>query len=1635
MATEQQPATGGRAPGAHEARSIYDILDELRSAAGSQSHKGRMFERLVKAFLRTDPLWVDQFDEVWLWSEYPGRGDRQDTGIDLVARGRSSGLLTAVQAKFYGPETRISKADIDSFLSASGTNEFAGRLVVSSTDHWGSNAEAAVKDQQVPVRRIGMTDLETSAIDWGKFSLADPEALSLRDRKVLRPHQVAAISAVRDGFRDHDRGKLVLACGTGKTLTSLRLAEQMVGAGGSVLFLVPSIALLSQSLREWTNEAEVDLNPIAVCSDPRVSQRSDVEDISIIDLALPASTDAAVVASRIAKATVLDAAMTVVFSTYQSIDVVARAQAEHDLPPFDIVVCDEAHRTTGVTLAEADESAFVRVHDAEYVKANKRLYMTATPRIYDDSMRAKAGLANAVLASMDDEAIFGPEFYRLGFGEAVSLGLLADYKVLVLAVDEGSVAKTFQDQFADENNELRLNDYSKIIGCWNGLAKRGHAEHTFGADPSPMSRAVAFAGNIKDSKRLERLFPSVVDQYIEAHDLDNTADEDVIRTAVQHVDGGMGALERNGKLDWLKRGAADDTCRILTNARCLSEGVDVPALEAVLFLSPRKSVVDIVQSVGRVMRRAEGKTYGYIILPIGIPAGMTPEAALADNARYKVVWDVLQALRAHDERFDAMINKIELNKSRDDKINIIGVRDGEDGDGDEKPRETQGEFTYIWPELDNLRDAIYARIVAKVGNRRYWEQWAKDIAVIADAHVTRINALLDSPTSPVAAQFERFLEGLRGNLNDSITRADAVDMLAQHLITRPVFDALFEGYEFTKHNPVAQAMQVMLDALDAHNLDDENASLEKFYDSVRLRAAGIDNAEGRQKIIVELYDKFFTAAFPATVAKLGIVYTPIEVVDFILRSADWALREEFGYGVSDEGVHVLDGFTGTGTFMVRLIQSGLIAPHDLARKFTSELHANEFLLLAYYIAAINIETAFHDLAERTVEEYEPFPGLVLTDTFQSYEEGDLDDVFVFLGNNDRINRQRAVRDIRVIVGNPPYSSGQDSANDNNANERYPFLDSQIRAAYEQNSRAQHTASLYDSYIRAIRWATERIGDRGVIAFVTNGGWLDSLSADGMRKKLVEEFSKIYVFNLRGNQLAAGEVSRREGGKIFGGGSRTTIAVFLLVKNPEHSGPADVLYRDIGDYLSREDKLAIIRDSGHMGNLEFTRIEPNEDGDWINQRSAEFQDLFPLSTSESLGKAKGPTSSIFELNTGCPLTSRDSWVYNFSAAAVERNVRATVDYFNELLPVYADTRAAAGAMSQADFERGFYSDPRASDPKRISWDEKNKRDLAAGRAAHMDPANIRVASYRPFMKQHLYLDRAWNNSVYQIESAFPHPNLSNYGFYVVGKSSKVPFAALMTDAIPDRHFTGAGSGGQFFPRYVYRPADAVADTLFASDALAENGFVRVDNITDRALVEFQRRYGQTFDKDSIFFYLYGLLHSREYAATYDADLKKLLPRVPFVDDPTPFVEAGARLSALHIGYESAPVFPLTGLPAQGSSAEDLRVERLRYRRVRDAAGKLGDDKTTIIVNSQISLSDVPEAAQQYMVGAKSALDWVVERYRDEVDRASGLRNDANAWGVEQGDPRYVVDLVGRVTSVSLETVQIVDALPKLRVTQA
>ncbi|MBS9395333.1 MAG: DEAD/DEAH box helicase [Dolichospermum sp. LBC05a] len=1666
--------------------TINTILAEFRQNSTSPRELGDKFERLMLNFLKTDPIYKEYFSQVWMWMDFPKRGNMPDTGIDLVAVIRDTGDYCAIQCKCYGEDQTLEKSDIDSFFTASGTTLFKKRMIISTTNKWSKNAEAALENQQIPVIRADIYDLGNSPIDWDKYSLKNPDHLELKPKKQIRPHQQTALEKVLAGFKTGDRGKLIMACGTGKTFTALKIAENFPRENNLILFLVPSISLLSQTLREWTAESEINFHSIAVCSDVNVgknkkkSKNDDLADITVNDLAFPPTTNADDIIKSyrafdppqpplergekeevpLAKGDLGGSDLTVIFSTYQSIQAISDAQKK-SLPQFDLIICDEAHRTTGVTISGEDESYFVRVHNQDFIKAKKRLYMTATPKIFSDETKVQAQENDAFLCSMDDVNIYGKEFHRLNFGEAVSTGLLTDYKVMVLAVDEKFVSATFQQQLADANNELDLDDAVKIIGCWNGLAKRliKDAQGEDIEDINPMKRAVAFSRSIKDSKKIVDLFEDIINQYQQL----NPDDEDLLECNLDHVDGTQNSLERNGKLEWLKAeppltpptkgGNSGNICRILSNARCLSEGVDVPALDAVMFLTPRNSVVDVVQSVGRVMRKAEGKKYGYIILPVGIPADMSPDVALKDHQKYKVIWQVLQALRSHDDRFNDTVNKIELNKRRPPQIAVIGVGGKTENNGSSQSAKKGSSYQQLelnFP-IEEWRNAIYAKIVTKCGDRQYWEKWAKNVAEIADTHISRIKALLENSESEAKKVFDDFITGLHQNINPNVTQDEAIEMLSQHLITKPIFDALFEGYEFTKYNPVSQTMQRMLDVLESQSLQKEVKTLEKFYESVRKKASGIDNAEGKQRIIIELYDKFFRAAFPRLVERLGIVYTPVEVVDFIIKSADFALKQEFGVGLSDEGVHILDPFTGTGTFMVRLLQSGLIKPEDLQRKFTSELHANEIVLLAYYIAAINIEEAYHFVIQTSpltpllrgegnqtspltpllrgegnkemgnnenenspisasergvggVRSYQPFNGIVLTDTFQMFENEGFLLESIFPENNQRVINQKE-RNITVIIGNPPYSAKQESTNDNNQNLKYEKLDQEIENTYAKYSKSGNVRNLYDSCIRGIKWATKRIkqnNNKGIICYVLNGAFIDSNFADGLRRCLLDEFTSIYCFNLRGDARGSGEQRRKEKGNVFGEGTRTTIAIIFLIKNPDKKTENKFLYYNIGDYLSRDEKLSIIKNFGDISTIKWQEITPNDNQDWINQRNDDFESFI------SLGDKKDKAAkAIFDIYSQGILTSRDTWVYSFSKAGLSLIIENMIDFYNSQVKTWITLK-----------EKNTIDNFIEQNKKKISWSRSLKKNLSNGNKITYQEDVIISSIYRPYCKQYLYFDKSLNEYPSLIPKCFPDNKSKNLVIVTTGIGSQKDVSALITDVIPDYHFQ---HNGQCFPLYTYEKQSELGE-LFATATTEQ--YTKKENIPDSILKEYQQKYqDKTITKEDIFYYIYGVLHSPEYKQRFASDLKKMLPRIPFTADFWTFSQAGRELAYYHINYETIEPYELEEFKKElYLDDEDYQVEKMVFGK-----NKNGIDKTIIIYNSKLTLSQIPLEAYEYIVNGKSALEWIMERYKVTKDKDSGIINDPNHWSE---NPRYIVDLVKRIVRVSLETVRIVNSLPAL-----
>lgn len=1596
--------------------SFDSILQKYRNNSYSERDKGARFEELISRYLMTDPAYSSTLDRVWVWSSFPSRSDfgGRDTGIDMVARTKD-GEYWAVQCKCYAENHSVTKADMDTFLSTSGRMfrdadgkevSFSLRVIVATTDNWSFNAVEVTKGQTIPVTIIGLSILENAPVDWDEIE-AGVHGKDARQRiHELREHQREALEAALNHYKDHDRGKMIMACGTGKTFTSLRIAEAIlendpdVGKErpGCILFLAPSISLVGQTLREWVSNSRTELNAVCVCSDTTVTKKRTEDDIGerVEDLGLPATTDPGKIAFR----AMVSKDTTVVFSTYQSIDAVIAAQ-QHGLPEFDLIICDEAHRTTGVIIDKQDESSFTKVHDSSLVHGKRRLYMTATPRLYGERGKADARKATVEICSMDDESKYGREFYTLNFGRAVEKDLLSDYKVLILTTTASDVPEILRRHWADWKGEIDTDTNCKIWGCLNALAKNVAYDTTLKTtDPAPMRSAVSFCRSIKVSRALCDMFNKVANDPMSP-----------LPATMRHIDGSMNSMDRDQLLTWLKDGSK--RCHILSNVRCLSEGVDVPALDAVLFMDSKGSIVDIVQSVGRVMRRAEGKKYGYIIIPIVVPEDEDPEFALDNNDRYKVVWQVLRALRSHDERLEAEINTFNYRKpgepNPDGHIHI-GRPDAPAGYEDIPFM--GGQYT-----MDDFGTALMARLVLKVGDRDYIENWAKKVAEITPVLTKKLTLICQHEEKgyrQYKAPFNAYLKGLRQCVNDNVSEQQAIDMLAQQIITKPIFEKLFAKDGFAMQNSVSGYIDKMLAAIDAKNgLRDIRDKLDEFYRTVELTLNGIDTSEGKQKVITALYEKFFKNAFPKDQTINGVVYTPQEIVDFIIRSCVEVLKQEFGVDINDEGVNVLDPFTGTGTFIARLLESGLINKENLFRKYQSELFANEITLLAYYIATVNIENTFARISGSQV--YIPYDNILLTDTFNidticnaKTEQTTLGEEEYFKKNKARIRREHDVP-ITIIMGNPPYGSRQKDATDDAKKRKYKTgIDERIDETYLYDNLfingVGNVNSVYDNYIRAYRWATDRIGDsNGVISFVTPSGWLTGSAFEGFRKTIEQEFSKIYVFNLRGDQN--GSNWREEGEKVFGEGSKVGISIMLLVKTKGWKGKASINYYAVPDGLKRREKLDLLIKDGSFVTLDSSKqmvvLKPKENGDWIVERNDTFQTLIPFAGSVNKKFDKYSDRSIFvgySLGYG---TNRDAWVYNFSRIKVSDNVQRMIAEYNHCLE----------------------SNTQIFDPSKISWSSSLESRLKSRKQIVYDSASLQIAEYRPFVKKWLYAGEGMVHRPGQNPVIYPN-NGSNLTICTINGGSKKSYSCLITNCAADLHTIG---DTQCFPLYWYEDCEEVRrsnkqTSLFEDD---RNDLIRHDGISDYALSVARKRYGDAVSKEDIFYYIYGYLHSQNYRDAFADDLRLSLPRIGFVDskeDFDAFADAGRRLADLHLNYEHAEKYGSvkigTDVPMEVLLSDEslLRVTKM----------KLIPDERKLVYNQHVTIEDIPEDVFRYVVNGRSALGWIVDQYQYSVDKESGIINDPN----EYAGPKYIFDLVLSIITVSVETMRIVNSLPKL-----
>ncbi|GAA7145272.1 hypothetical protein HpBGD45_04030 [Helicobacter pylori] len=1211
--------------------STYKLIKEKLQAI-PPNQKGSLFEKISKHFLKEHDS-ANEYESIDLWNDWELRGKEGDRGIDMVVTTTSKEYI-AVQCKYH--QNNISLNDIATFLTQlqSGVGEVRFKKgIIISTSNLSSNALKAIEQIRsngmgIDIDEITEEDFIYSQIDWEKFDPTKTEdELPLCDKKKPRPHQIEAIEATKEYFSDpkNTRGKLIMACGTGKTYTSLKIMEALDPK--ITLFLAPSIALLSQTFREYAQEKSEPFYASIVCSDDKVGKgkknKSDdgIDDINFSELPLKPSTRLEDILSVHEKAQKENKRF-IIFSTYQSALRIQEAQ-RMGLGGIDLIICDEAHRTVGAMYSSNerdDKNAFTLCHSDEHIKAKKRLYMTATPKVYSESSKAKAKEKDNVIYSMDDEEIFGEEIYTLNFERAIALDLLSDYKVIILAVRSknlsgvtNSVNKKISQLEAKGtklDKKLINNEFvCKIVGTHKGLAKQdlivldeeNKEDHNLQNqyDTTPSQRAINFCKSINTSKNIKDSFETIMECYDE--ELKKKSFKN-LKISIDHIDGTMNCKDRLEKLEKLNE-FQPNTCKVLSNARCLSEGVDVPALDSIVFFDGKSAMVDIIQAVGRVMRKAKRKTRGYIILPIALEESEIKNLDEAvNNTNFKNIWKVIKALRSHDP---SLVDEATFKE----KIKIFGSND-ETNHNDEKTL-----FDAIL--LQDLADAVYNVMPTKLGDRNYWENFAKKTGNIARTLNNRLKDIFDK--NPEI--FHDFLDSLRVNIHQNIREDEALDMITSHIITKPIFDALFGD---NIKNPIAKALDKMVEKL-----------------------------------------------------------------------------------------------------------SDLISDEALKEKFLNHLFAFDIVLLSYYIALINITQA----AQNRDSSLKFFKNIALTDSLDIYEKkndkGVLSWFLEDLKENKDIKDTLADQNIRVIIGNPPYSAGAKSENDNNQNLSHPKLEKLVYETYGKNSTAKVGNATRDTLIQSIRMASDLLKDRGVIGFVVNGSFIDSKSADRFRKCVAQDFAHLYVLNLRGNQRTSGEVSKKEGGQIFDSGSRATIAIIFFVKDTSVKNSI-IHYYDIGDYLKREAKLNLLANFENLDSVQFETITPNEKGDWINQRNDDFDKLIALKRDKKL-----QNDSVFDINSPGVTSGRDPWVYNFSPNTLKQSVQKCIDTYNaDLKRFNARFREAfkqrTKGVKKADLYKHLNDREITTDKTKIAWTCSLKQGFIKNtNLPTSSEERIRLALYRPF----------------------------------------------------------------------------------------------------------------------------------------------------------------------------------------------------------------------------------------------------------------------------------------------------------------
>ncbi|MDR2457132.1 MAG: DEAD/DEAH box helicase family protein [Clostridiales Family XIII bacterium] len=1649
------------------------VINRFRVEGLEPQKQSQLFNNLIINFLNTYQVYDGKFKNLWQWFQFPYKQSfsHMRNVISIIAEtfdGEFWAISNVIRHEHFFFDTKHLKP----FLQCSGipfegpggkNTRFKVRLIIDTSNQWSKEAEIMIQDLDPPCVRLTATTLEKAQVNWEKLELGIIGEKARLAPKSLRKYQTEAVDAFHKYFSKNSpklptsiRGKLILPSGTGKTLTALKIVEKETLGEGLVLYVTPSISSMGHALREWSENSKYPLFPICVYSPQEVAStfvNSDrLFENDVANLSLPSYIYKKQIVDQIQKANSLpENRIRVIFSTYYALRMVSTALRQKFLH-FSIIICDEAHLTTGSIYLNKNEKDFDKIHDNEFLPADKRVYMTATPRIFRSHFLRDENRPAPFITSLNNPKIYGKEVYRMSFKEAVEQKYVSNYKILLLALDKKSkVANEIFNELPPETyntkskkDVLTARDVNKFIGCTFALSKSVDLGNGIlsDIDPGVMRKTVAFCDTTLKSKKLIDILDKYKSSYYKHFQKQDHLKLPEIKC--NYITGSMGSIMRDYKIELLKKESpVPNICQILANYACITTGEECPSLDAIMLLSRRCSRLKLYDFVKPIFKTAPGKKLGYIILPILLSDKPQKKIKINDTPPFLLFWEVLNAMRAHDERIDSFLEEFKTTRNflRTGSPILLGrpiipkIKDEEKElenilpeKSDEQKHDISSSPKHLKPARSKHPQKVSIKD-EKIIIRKNMLLWAKDMSKIAQNIITQTNKLISEPGA-LSETFSALLKNFQRDINPSISKSKVIQMIAQHMVISPAIQELFKNSPFIQNNPVSVALEEMATLLEGQAQRTDTGTLKEFYDetsnrtislnnsTIKSLTSKIDSASTRQIIIRDLYEKFLSLTFPDEVEELGIAHTPIEIVDFIINSVAEVLLNEFDRDIADEDIHFLDPFTRTGTFITRLIQSGYLGS-KLTSKYNIALHANEMFLLPYYFASINIENAYYEILGSDTKSL-PFKGICLADSFQIDENDEIeinyDNIQTF--NSKRIQSQKNQK-ISVIFGKQPYSREHNLRVHNLPETKYPKLDDRLTKTYTEKSEKIPNKISYKNHIKALRWATDRLDKEtgGIVAFFMRSGFVEKLKMDGVRKSLQDEFSSVYVLNFQGTLKDPTILNRKKSNDLSNFRNRDSSCILILVKKPNFQGNGKIYYHEIGHFVSSEMRLSSIADYHNIYNpkLKWEKIVPNQTGNWGTQRNDSFKNFIIVGE-----KIKENQNTFFEpYFTAGIVPRKDVLSHNFSKTILKDSIKNSVQSYNNIVDQYHKNISSENSLKIKHFAELY--------PQITFYDREQMVDLKNGKKYTFNQNFLTTSLYRPFQKQYCYFHDDLNKFIYQLPILFPSASTKNTVICISGLSSPNQFSTLITNLLPSYDLIGSTV---CLPRYYYSVSeDKNKEIIMASGSffVRKTGalnYLRHDAITNNILTMFTNKYGHYVTKHDIFYYIYGILHSQDYREAFALNLTNSLPRIPLLDNPNEFFAfsaAGLYLAELHLHYEDVDLYKnvkVTGLNHNNFEIDDP-IQFVP-----------NSDRTAIKFNRYITISDIPIEAYQYTLKDRSIIEWLFDAYQFSYHKASRVKNNPNDWTQDHNYPRYIFDLLLRLINVSLRTQRVIKNLPRL-----